>query len=531
MMIGWDHMADINQKTLFALDCGATNLRLYRVEYHLEADSVRMIGNPQPAPLTSFVDRRLPAVITLNPAGNCLETFGEVAQQQLDDERLRGRIREHFKPCIGSHLETNPLSHQKRYTHTQAMHYTQLLLQAVLEQLKQEKLRSAAFDDRVIFAFAYPVHWRYEFNDQIFNEFKSIVSSCFPNDFQNLRYVAEPEAAILSLNYRGLIKNGNNVGATLIIDVGGSTTDVVAGALHPLSNQLNFLGRFGASFGGDLYDVEIAKFIADELKVPASALADDPSALISLRVSAQRLKESLSRQLLHTNLVNFNPQRMVTLVTQDGSVYRRVITLDQPCFDKITKSLKDQFSTLIDNALKVISLDESRIEQVVLVGGGAQLFTIIGYLRQRFGNNKVVLADTPEEIVVQGLGMEYGAAFKKTEPNIQFPVYAVDQINPSKLKQPPHHWQLTSTDMEPFLLVRGTITVGRGKDRNLVIDDPKASRFHAEFRVNKEILELVDLGSTNGTFINSERLPANEPREIKSGDEIRFGNTSFICQQ
>lgn len=524
-------MADFGQTTLFAIDCGATNWRLYRVEYRHQADAVQIIGNPQPAPLTSFVDRRLPAVITLNPAGNCLEAFGEVAQQQLDDERLRGRIREHFKPCIGSHLETNPLPHQKRYTHTQAMQYTQLLLQAVLEQLKQEKMRSAEFDDRVVFAFAYPVHWRYEYNGQIFNEFKSIVSTSFPEGFQNLRFVAEPEAAILSLNSRGLINRDGDNQATLIVDVGGSTTDIVAGNLDPRTERLEFLGRFGAPFGGDLYDVEIAKYIADELKIPPSALADDPSALISLRLSAQRLKESLSRQLLNTKLVNHNPQRMVTLVLQDGSVYRRVITLDLPCFDKITENLKDQFTKLIDTALKVISLEESRIGQVVLVGGGAQLFTIIAYLRQRFGETKVLLADTPEEIVVQGLGLEYGAAFKKIEPTLQFPVSAADLAALDRPVQSPCDWQLTSSELEPFLLVPGTITVGRGKDSDLLIDDPKVSRCHAEFRVSGVKLELVDLNSTNGTFVNSQRLPAHEPRELQPGDEIRFGNTVYICQR
>ena len=524
-------MPDTGQITLFALDCGATNWRLYRVEYRVKGAAAQMLGEPQPAPLTSFVDRRLPAVINLNPAGNNIETFGDVAQQQLDDERIRERIREHFKPCIGSYLETDPLPHQKRYTHTQALQFTQLLLRAVLEQLRQEKLRSAAFDDRVVFAFAYPVHWRYEHGGEVFNEFKKIVSECFPQNYGGLRFVAEPEGAILSLNARGLISPGVADKGTLIIDVGGSTTDIVAGSVDPGSGRLNLLGRFGASFGGDLYDAELAKYIADELKVPASALADDPTAMISLRVSAQRLKESLSRQLLHNDQVQYRPQRMVTLVMRDGSVYRRVITLDEPGFRRITGDLENQFSLLVENALGAINVGENEISQVVLVGGGAQLFSIIGHLRQRFGKDKVLLADTPEEIVTQGLGMELGASSKKIEPTIQFAAEVVARAAAPAAQQEMSSWRLVRADESPIQLPFGITTVGRGNERELQIFDPKVSRLHAELRATAEGLELIDLGSTNGTFVNSERLPPNIPRQLKPGDELLFGKTGFICQQ
>ena len=68
-------MTDIEQKALFALDCGATNWRLYRLEYKVTVDSVSLIGEPQPSPLTSFNERKLPAVICLNPEGNALLTL------------------------------------------------------------------------------------------------------------------------------------------------------------------------------------------------------------------------------------------------------------------------------------------------------------------------------------------------------------------------------------------------------------------------------------------------------------------------
>lgn len=524
-------MPDARQVTLFALDCGATNWRLYRVEYRIKGDSAQILGEPQPSPLTSFVDRRLPAIITLNSAGTCIESYGDVAQQQLDDERLRERIREHFKPCIGSHLEANPLPHQKRFTHAQAMQYTQLLLQAVLDQIKQEKLRSAAFDDQVVFTIAYPVHWRHDHEGEVFSEFRKMVSDCFPAEFHGLRFVAEPEGAILCLNSRNLIAPNNENKATLIIDVGGSTTDVIAGNVDPHNGRLNFIGRYGAPFGGDLYDAELAKLIADELNIPPSAMVDDPTAIISLRVSAQRLKESLSRQLLHTNQVDHNPQRMVTLVMRDGHVYRRLISLDESRFHEITRELDRQFSTIIDNALAAVDIKESDTSQVVLVGGGAQLYSIIGHLRQRFGKDKVLLADTPDEIVAQGIGLEYGASSMKVEPTIQFPLKVEQKSPESEPLQFLSPWKVVAADNQPVQLPIGLTTVGRAKERGLLIDDPKVSRLHAELHASRDKLELVDLGSTNGTFVNSDRLNANQPYLLKPGDVLLFGSTRFICQQ
>jgi len=524
-------MPDHGQVTLFALDCGATNWRLYRVEYRLSGASAKMLAEPQPAPLTSFIDRRLPAVLCLNPAGTALENFGEVAQGQLDDERQRDRVREHFKPCIGSHLEENPLPHQKRYTHAQALEYTRLVLQVVLEQIRQEKLRSAAFDDRVAFTFAYPVHWRYDHGGQVFDEFARTVRGCFPEGFDGLRFVAEPEGAILCLGGRGLLGQAQGGDVTLIVDVGGSTTDIVAGRVGARSGRLEFLGRHGEAFGGGLYDAELAKVIADELKVPASALADDPSALISLRLSAQRLKESLSRQLLQSGQLNHVPQRTVTLVMRDGSIYRRVIALDEARFREVSSALEAHFTALVDNALAKMNIREEQIGQVVLVGGGAQLFTLIGHLRQRFGPDRVVLADNPEEIVVQGLGLEFGASMEKIEPTIQFPAGLGAEATAPEPASNESGWTLVSAQGDELRLRLGVTTVGRGEENDLQVDDPKASRLHAELHATIDKLELVDLDSSNGTFVNRERLAANLPQALKAGDEIFFGKTRFVCER
>ncbi len=49
------------------------------------------------------------------------------------------------------------------------------------------------------------------------------------------------------------------------------------------------------------------------------------------------------------------------------------------------------------------------------------------------------------------------------------------------------------------------------------------SRKHAAIERNDDVLTLIDLGSSNGTFLNGQRLVADQPRVLRDGDEVRFG--------
>jgi predicted component of type VI protein secretion system len=70
-------------------------------------------------------------------------------------------------------------------------------------------------------------------------------------------------------------------------------------------------------------------------------------------------------------------------------------------------------------------------------------------------------------------------------------------------------------------LLAGT-TLGRD-DCDVVLSDPEVSRRHAFVGESADGFTLEDLGSTNGTFVNGERIDGPQP--LRSGDEIRFGNT------
>ena len=69
----------------------------------------------------------------------------------------------------------------------------------------------------------------------------------------------------------------------------------------------------------------------------------------------------------------------------------------------------------------------------------------------------------------------------------------------------------------------GNNTIGRMAGNDIVILDPSASRYHAKvvYDETNNLVTVFDLDSTNGTFVNRDRLTA--PLQLKAGDVIRIG--------
>lgn len=72
------------------------------------------------------------------------------------------------------------------------------------------------------------------------------------------------------------------------------------------------------------------------------------------------------------------------------------------------------------------------------------------------------------------------------------------------------------------------ITVGRSPTNNIFVRDKNVSRVHCQIVVNNGSVSLTDLQSTNGTFVNDERI--NECN-LKSSDEVRVGTTLLVLEE
>ncbi|HZM89508.1 MAG TPA: SpoIIE family protein phosphatase [Blastocatellia bacterium] len=82
-------------------------------------------------------------------------------------------------------------------------------------------------------------------------------------------------------------------------------------------------------------------------------------------------------------------------------------------------------------------------------------------------------------------------------------------------------------DYEPSIvkLDKMKLTIGRSSRNDICISDPFASRLHAEIRRENEQVMLVDNGSANGTFVNSQRVTGS--LRLTVGDIVRIGETEI----
>jgi pSer/pThr/pTyr-binding forkhead associated (FHA) protein len=94
-------------------------------------------------------------------------------------------------------------------------------------------------------------------------------------------------------------------------------------------------------------------------------------------------------------------------------------------------------------------------------------------------------------------------------------------------------WVLrTADDAEfPFLfrILPGSIkTVGRATRADFIMDAPMVSRVHCRLTAGAAELEVLDLESTNGTFVNGERI---DRALLKGGDRLGVGRVELTIEK
>lgn len=106
---------------------------------------------------------------------------------------------------------------------------------------------------------------------------------------------------------------------------------------------------------------------------------------------------------------------------------------------------------------------------------------------------------------------------------------AVDQPAPRPQRSNPsaRPWLDIAGDRYPLL---GSLTIiGRDESADVVVDDTGVSRRHSEIRVTTDGPHLVtsirDLNSTNGTFVNGDRITS---QRLEDGDRITLGRTKAV---
>lgn len=76
-----------------------------------------------------------------------------------------------------------------------------------------------------------------------------------------------------------------------------------------------------------------------------------------------------------------------------------------------------------------------------------------------------------------------------------------------------------------ILLLNGVITIGRKEGNNVVLSEPYVSGNHAKIFIKNNEIIIEDLNSTNGVFVNDEKV--NGFSKLRANDRIRIGNIVF----
>lgn len=76
-----------------------------------------------------------------------------------------------------------------------------------------------------------------------------------------------------------------------------------------------------------------------------------------------------------------------------------------------------------------------------------------------------------------------------------------------------------------YKLPPGNITVGRHPESDIFLNDVTVSRHHCRFLVSEDAISVEDSGSTNGTYVNDQRIDTSD---LSPGDEVLVGRFHFV---
>lgn len=158
---------------------------------------------------------------------------------------------------------------------------------------------------------------------------------------------------------------------------------------------------------------------------------------------------------------------------------------------------------------------------------------------EKRGNTQILRA-IPEAFVSSKLNLEELGFSAQVKPAVEKKLQAKsaqnldDQITVADLSLDdlddlnafdPGRMLVDVLDSSEFKLRRLLTRIGRNQDNDIVLNNDRVSRYHAEIVCEGESLKVVDRQSRNGVWVNGQRI--KEAAELKPGDKVRIGKQEF----
>ncbi len=210
-----------------------------------------------------------------------------------------------------------------------------------------------------------------------------------------LRIINEPTAAALAY---GLDKKENET--ILVFDLGGGTFDVSILDVGDGVIEVNSTNG-DTHLGGDDWDERIVNWVADEFKKEQGIdLRTDRQALQRLREAAEKAKIELS-SVIETEI-------NLPYITADSSGPKHLqMKLTRAKFEQLTEDLIQRLKDPFYAAIKDANIDQSAIDEIVLVGGATRM-PMVQELVRSITNKEPHKGVNPDEVVAIGAAIQAG---------------------------------------------------------------------------------------------------------------------------
>lgn len=185
------------------------------------------------------------------------------------------------------------------------------------------------------------------------------------------------------------------------------------------------------------------------------------------------------------------------------------------------ESLRDLMSRTFD--IPVIDLKSAKLDEAVIAEFPARLAIEQQVFPVVKETNSIVLAvaDPTDAIALDKVKRQTRSAVL---PRLATAAQIREQID--RHYGPKLIGLLPSGDKVEHAIDQHEAEIGKAPHNHIVLNDPTVSNTHAILVARDGGYSLVDLGSTNGTFVNGERL-GPRPQILKHGDKVQFGQCVF----
>jgi hypothetical protein len=178
---------------------------------------------------------------------------------------------------------------------------------------------------------------------------------------------------------------------------------------------------------------------------------------------------------------------------------RRALRLRDTLLDELRNDLKE---TQSERSAASTQLAEARALIEQMKKKAEQQATLIGQLEAQIAERFSMTAVASESLRPRPAKPSAGAAKRERPPTLQ----PLDD------------------DSDPIVLNRKVMTIGRTRESDICVPSALVSRDHARILLSDEEVELIDVGSINGSFVNNSQVRRHV---LRDGDVIRFADRHY----